>query len=128
MLLTYYSQYANKFGKLSSGHRPGKSQFSFQSQGKEMPKNVQTTTQLHSSHMPARLCSKSIKLGFSGTWTKNFQMYEMGFEEAEEPEIKLSNSIGSWRKQESSRKNIYLCFNDYAKAFDYVDHKNLESS
>ena len=67
MLLTYYSQYANKFGKLSSGHRPGKSQFSFQSQGKEMPKNVQTTTQLHSSHMPARLCSKSIKLGFSGT-------------------------------------------------------------
>ena len=55
-------------------------------------------------------------------------MYEMGFEEAEDPEIKLPNSIGSWRKQESSRKNIYSCFNDYAKAFDYVDHKNLESS
>ena len=39
------------FGKLSSGHRTGKGQFSFQSQRKAMPKNAQTTTQLHSSHM-----------------------------------------------------------------------------
>ena len=39
-----------QFGKLSSGHRTGKGQFSFQSQRKAMPKNVQTTTQLHSSH------------------------------------------------------------------------------
>ena len=44
------SQYASKFGKLSSGHRTGKSQFSFQSQRKAMPKNTQTTAQLHSSH------------------------------------------------------------------------------
>ena len=42
--------YASKFGKLSSGHRTGKGQFSFQSQRKAMPKNTQTTTQLHSSH------------------------------------------------------------------------------
>ena len=44
------TQYASKFGKLSSGHRTGKGQFSFQSQRKAMP-NVQTTAQLHSSHM-----------------------------------------------------------------------------
>ena len=43
------TQYASNFGKLSSGHRTGKGQFSFQSQG-AMPKNVQTTSQLHSSH------------------------------------------------------------------------------
>ena len=43
-------QYASKSGKLSSGHRTGKGQFSFQSQRKAMPKNAQTTTQLHSSH------------------------------------------------------------------------------
>ena len=36
--------------KTSSGHRTGKGQFSFQSQKKAMPKNVQTTTQWHSSH------------------------------------------------------------------------------
>ena len=43
------------FGKLSSGHRTGKGQFSFQSQRKATPKNVQITTQLHSSHMSVML-------------------------------------------------------------------------
>ena len=45
------TQYASKFGKLSSGHRTRKGQFSFQYQRKTKPKNAQTTTQLHSSHM-----------------------------------------------------------------------------
>ena len=40
--------------KLSSGHRTGKGQFSFQSLRKAMTKNVHTTTQLHSSHKPAK--------------------------------------------------------------------------
>ena len=44
------TQYASKFGKPSSGHRTGKGQFSFQSQRKAVPKNAQTTAQLHSSH------------------------------------------------------------------------------
>ena len=44
------TQYVNKFRKLSSGHRTGKGQFSFQPLRKAMPKNAQTTTQLHSSH------------------------------------------------------------------------------
>ena len=45
-----YSIYASKFGKLSSGHRTGKAQSSFQSQRNVMPNNAQTTTELHSSH------------------------------------------------------------------------------
>ena len=44
------TQCVSKFGKLSSGHRTGKGQFSFQSQRKAMPRNTQTTAQLHSSH------------------------------------------------------------------------------
>ena len=51
--------------KLSSGHRSGKGQFSFQFQRKAMPKNAQTTTQLHSSHMLVKSCSKFSKPGFS---------------------------------------------------------------
>ena len=43
-----------QFGKFSSHHRTGKDQFSFQSQRKAMPKNVQTTAQLHSSHTLAK--------------------------------------------------------------------------
>ena len=44
----------SEFGKLRSGHRTGKGQFSFQSQRKAMPKNAQTTAQLHASHMLAK--------------------------------------------------------------------------
>ena len=58
--------------KLSSGHRTGKGPFSFQSQRKAMPKNVQTTTQLHSSHTLAKWYSKFSKPGFNSTWTENF--------------------------------------------------------
>ena len=49
----------------------------------------------------------------------NFLMFKLVLEKAEEPEIKLPTSDGSWKKQESSR------FIDYAKAFDCVDHNKL---
>src|SRR5574337_1856110 len=52
-------------------------------------------------------------------------MFKLVLQKAEEPEIKLPTSAGSWKKQESSRKNIYFCFIDYAKAFDCVDHNKL---
>ena len=52
-------------------------------------------------------------------------MFKLDLEKAEEPEIKFSTSIGSSKKQESSRENIYFCFIDYAKAFDCVDHNKL---
>ena len=104
MLWKCCTQYASKFGKLSSGHRTGKGQFSLQSQRKPMPKNAQTTAQLHSSHTLAKSCSKFSKPGFSNTWTLNFQIFKLDLEKAEEPEIKLPPSIGSSKKQESSRK------------------------
>ena len=50
MLLKCCTQYASKFGKLTSGCGTGKGQFSFQTQRKTMPKNAQTKAQLHSSH------------------------------------------------------------------------------
>ena len=103
MLWKCCPQYASKFGKLSSGHRTGKGQFSFQSQRKAMPKNDQTTAQLHSSHTLAKQCSKFYKPGFNNMWTVNFQMFKLDLEK-EEPEIKLPTSIGSLHKQESSRK------------------------
>ena len=52
-------------------------------------------------------------------WTVNFQMFKLVLEKAEEPEIKLTTSAGSSKKQESSRKT------DYAKAFDCVDNNKL---
>ena len=128
MLWKCCTQYASKTGKLSSGHRTRKGQYSFQSQRKAMPKNVQTTAELQSSHTLAKYCSKFSNPGFNSTWTMNFQMFKLDLEKAEEPETKLPTSAGSSKKQESFRKNIYFCFIDYAKAFDCVDHKKLETS
>ena len=58
----------------------------------------------------------------------NLQMFKLILEKAEEPEIKLSTSTGSWKKGREFQKNIYFCFIDYTKAFDYVDHNKLENS
>ena len=88
-----------------------------------MPKNSQTVSQLHSSHKLAKKCSKFSTPGFNSMWTMNIQMFKLDLEKAEEPEMKLSISAGSLKKQESSIKNI--CFIDYAKTFDCVDHNKL---
>ena len=52
-------------------------------------------------------------------------MFKLVLEKTEEPEIKLPTPAGSSNKQESSRKKIYFCFIDYAKAFDCVDYNKL---
>ena len=104
MLFKVCTQYVSKFGKLSSGHRTVKGQFSFQFQRKAMPKNAHTTIQLCSFCMLVRLCAKSFKLGFHSTWTEKFQIYKLGFEKAQEPEVKLPAFAGSQRKQGNSRK------------------------
>ena len=58
--------------------------------------------------------------------TVKFQILKLDLEKPEEPEIKLPISVGSSKKQESSRKYIYFCLIDYAKAFDCVDHNKLQ--
>ena len=104
MLWKCCTQYASKYGKISSGNRTGKGQCSFQSPKKRMAKNVQITAQLHSCHMLANWCSKSSKPGFNSTWTVNFQMFNLDFKKAKEPEVKLQTSAGTSKRPESSRK------------------------
>ena len=69
----------------------GKDQFSFQSQRKAMPKNVQTTAQLHSFHMLARLCSKSFKLGFSSMWAGENPDLQGGFRKGRGTRDQIAN-------------------------------------
>ena len=57
-------------------------------------------------------------------WAVNFQMFKLVLKKAEEPEIQLPTSAGSWKKQESSRKTS-ISFIDYAKAFDCVNSNKL---
>ena len=69
-----------------------------------MPKNVQTTAQLHSSHMEQSNAENSPSQASTACETLNFQMFKLDLEKVEEPEIKLPTSTGSSKKQESSRK------------------------
>ena len=55
----------------------------------------------------------------------NFQMFKLDLEKAEEPDIKLSISVGLSEKQERFQKNIYFCFIEYTKAFDCVGYDKL---
>jgi len=115
---------ARKFGKLSSGHSTGKGQFSFQFQRKEMPKNAQTTAQLHSSQTLVKYCSKFSKPGFSNTWTENFQVFKLVLEK-QRNQRSNSQHVLIIEKAREFQKNIYFSFIDYAKAFDCVDHHKL---
>ena len=121
------TQYASKFGKLSSGHRTGKCQFSFQYQRKAMSKNAQTTTQFHSSHTLVNQCLKFAKSGFSNMWAVNFQMFKLDLEKAEEPEIKLPTSAGSSKKNNRiPEKHLLLLFWLYQNLC--MDHNKPENS
>ena len=82
-----------------------------------MPKNVLTTTQLHSLHMLARWCSKS------SMWIKNFQCTSWALKR--QTRDQFPRFTGSWIKQGSSIKNIYFCFNDCAKSVNCMDHNKL---
>ena len=75
--------------------------------------------------MLVRSCLKSCMLGFSVTWTKNFQMSKLGLEKEEELESKLPAFARWQRKLRESQKDIYFCFIDYSKAFewDHFPHK-----
>ena len=93
MLLKCYTQYASKFGKLRNGHRIGKGQFSFQSQRRTPPKNVQTITQLSSSHMLAMFNIFQMRL--QQYVNQELPDVQGGFRKVEEPVIKLPISAGS---------------------------------
>ena len=110
MLWKCYTQYASKFGKLSSGHQTRKGRFSFQSQRKA--KTVQTTTQLHSSH---RLAQNSPNQA-SKYVNHELPDVQAGFRKGRGTRIR-------WiiEKPREFQKNIYFCFIDYTKDFiDYI--------
>ena len=126
MLLKCCTQYASKFGKLSSGHRTGKGQFSFQSQRKAMPKNAQTTAQLYSSHMLVML--KILQPRFQQYVNWEHPEVQAGFRKSRRTRDQIANIHWIIKKAREFQKNIYFCFIDYVKAFDCVDHNKLENS
>ena len=102
-----------------------KGQFSFQSQRKAMPKNAQTTAQLHSSHILAKKCSKFSKRGFKQDMNEELTDVQAGFRKGRGARDQIANIRWIIEKATEFQRNIYFCFIDYAKAFDCVDHNKL---
>ena len=114
-----------KFGKLISGHRTGKGQFSFQSQRKAMPKNAQTTAQSHSSHIYWKVMLKILQARLQQYMTRELPDVQAGFRKGRGTRDQIANICWVIEKAREFQKNIYFCFIDYAKAFDCVDHNKL---
>ena len=105
MLWMCCTQYASKLGKVSSGHRTGKDQFSFQSQRKAIPKNAQTTRTIALISHASKVMLKILQVRLQQYMNHQFPDVKLNLEKArKEPEIKLPTSAGSLKKQESSRK------------------------
>ena len=83
--------YASKFGKLSSGHQTGKGQFSFQSQRKAMPKNVQTTTQLYSSQHDSKVMLKILQARLQQYMNGEISDVQAGFRKARGTRDQIAN-------------------------------------
>src|SRR5574341_882943 len=118
------SQYPSKFGKLGSGHRTGKGQFSFQSQRKAVPKNAQTTAQLHSSHT-SKVMLKILQTRLQQYVNSELPDVQAGFRKGRGSRDQIAKIHWIIEKAREFQKNIYFCFIDYAKAFDCVDHNKL---
>ena len=125
MLWKCCTQYATKFGKLSNNYRTGKGQFSFQSQRRAMPKNVQTTTVAlisHASKVMLKILQARLRMVYVNHELPDVQA---GFRKGRGTRDQIANVHWIIKKAKEFQKNIYFCFIDYAKAFDCVDHNRL---
>ena len=129
MLLKCCTQYASKSGKLSSGHRTGKGQFSSQFQRRAMPKNVQTTTQLHSFISQAsKIILKILQARLQQYVNEELSDVQDGFRKGRRATDQIAKICWIIEKAREFQKNIYFCFTDYTKAFHCVNCNKLENS
>ena len=115
------TQYARKFGKLSSGHRTGKGQFSFQSQRKAMPKNAQMALISHAS----KVMLKILQVRLQQYMNRELPDVQARFRKGKETRDQIPKICWIIEKAREFQKNIYFCFIDYAKTFECVDHNKL---
>ena len=104
MLSKCCTQYASKFGKLSSGHRTGKGQFSFQSQRKAVPKNAQNFHTIALISHASKVMLKILQARLQQYVNCKFPDVRAGFRKGRGTRDQLPTSVGSLKKQESFRK------------------------
>ena len=119
MLLKCCTQYISKFGKLSSGHRTGKGQFSFQSQRRA---NYCITVLILDA---SKVMLKILQIRLQQYMNGELPDIQAGFKKGRGTRDQIANICWIIEKAGEFQKNIYFCFIDYARAFDNVDHNKL---
>ena len=105
MLRKCCTQYASKTGKLGSDHRTRKGQFSFQSQRKAMPKNAQTTAQLHSSH-DSKVLLKLLQAQFQHFMNQELPDVQAGFRKGRGTRYQIANIHWNIEKARVPEKHL----------------------
>ena len=90
-----------------------------------MPKNVQTTAQLHSSHNASKIMLKILLARLHQYVNWELPDVQAGFRKGRGTRDQIANIRWIIKKAREFQKNIYFCFIDYVKAFDSVDHNKL---
>ena len=90
-----------------------------------MPKNAQTTAQLHSSHMQSKVMLKILQARLQQYVNCELPDVQAGFKKGRGTRDQIANICWVMEKAREFQKNIYFRFIDYAKAFDFVDHNKL---
>ena len=115
-----YTQYASKFGKLSSGHRTGKGQFSFQSQKKG---NAEECSNCHTialiSHA-SKVMLKILQARLQQYVNHELPDVQAGFRKGRGTRDQIANIRWIMEKGREFQKNMYFCFIDYTKAFVWI--------
>ena len=111
------TQYDSKFGKLSHGHRTIKCPFSFQSQRKAMPKNVQTTAQFTLISHASKVILKILQARLQQYVNHELPDVQAGFRKSRGTRDQIANIRWIIEKVREFQKSIYFCFIDYAKAW-----------
>ena len=121
------TQYASKFGKLSSGHRTRKGQSVFiPIPKKAMPKNAQTTAQIIALILHAiKVMLKILQARLQQSVNCELPYVQAGFRKGRGTRDQIANICWIIEKARVFQKNIYSCFINYTKAFDCVDHNKL---
>ena len=125
MLWKCCTQYASKFGKLSSGHRTGKGQFSFQSQRKAMPKECSNYCRIALISHTSKVMLKILQVRLQQYVNWELPDVQAGFRKGRGTRDQIANIRWFIEKAREFQKTIYFCFIDCAKAFDCVYHSKL---
>ena len=124
MLLKCCTQYASKFGKLSSGHRTGKVSFYSNPKDGNAKQCSSYRTIVLISHA-SKVMLKILQARLQQYVNHELLDVQAGFRKGRGTRDQIANIHWIMEQAREFQKNIYFCFIDYAKAFDCVDHKKL---